>query len=119
MAKCSATARLFIQILRARSSPCSQSGKLASSPLRCSAPLPQPQVRLLLARFATVHLIWLLKAGKLIFSLAGPKDDVAKIRPYTEGVMGRKVIEMGEDGKPLARPLAVQLMNQPQLETQV
>ncbi|EIN05806.1 6-phosphogluconate dehydrogenase family protein [Punctularia strigosozonata HHB-11173 SS5] len=36
-------------------------------------------------------------AAKLIFALAGPPEYVAKIKPYTEGVMGRKVIEMGED----------------------
>ena len=32
--------------------------------------------------------------GQLLFVLSGPEDTIAKIRPYTKGVMGRAVIEM-------------------------
>lgn len=34
--------------------------------------------------------------GQLICVLAGPKSDVEKIRPYTEGVMGRAVIDFSD-----------------------
>ncbi|KZF20145.1 6-phosphogluconate dehydrogenase [Xylona heveae TC161] len=36
-------------------------------------------------------------AGKLIFTVAGPKDALAKVEPYIVGVMGRLSIPMGED----------------------
>jgi 3-hydroxyisobutyrate dehydrogenase-like beta-hydroxyacid dehydrogenase len=37
------------------------------------------------------------EAGKLIFVTAGPAPAVEKIKPYIKGVMGRSLIEMGED----------------------
>jgi len=42
-------------------------------------------------------------SGQLIFVLSGPEATIAKIRPYTKGVMGREVIEMKdqEPGKAL------------------
>lgn len=36
-------------------------------------------------------------AGKLIFVVAGPAAATEKISPYIKGVMGRSVIDMGED----------------------
>ncbi|EIN05803.1 hypothetical protein PUNSTDRAFT_145719 [Punctularia strigosozonata HHB-11173 SS5] len=36
-------------------------------------------------------------AAQLVFALAGRSEHVAKIKPYTEGVTARKVLEMGED----------------------
>lgn len=35
-------------------------------------------------------------AGLLVFVLAGPQADVAKVKPYTKGVMGREVIEFND-----------------------
>lgn len=37
------------------------------------------------------------EAGKLIFVTAGPSSATKRIAPYLTGVMGRSVIEMGED----------------------
>ncbi|KAI2615832.1 6-phosphogluconate dehydrogenase [Hypoxylon sp. NC1633] len=37
------------------------------------------------------------EAGKLIFVTAGPSTATKRIAPYLNGVMGRSVIEMGED----------------------
>ena len=36
-------------------------------------------------------------AGKLIFSMAGPVTAIDRLRPYVENVMGRSIINMGED----------------------
>ena len=36
-------------------------------------------------------------AGKLIFSMAGPGPTIEKLRPHIENVMGRSIINMGED----------------------
>lgn len=35
--------------------------------------------------------------GKLLFVLAGPAIEVARVEPFVEGVMGRAVIRLGED----------------------
>ena len=42
-------------------------------------------------------------SGQLIFVLAGPEAIVAKVKPYTTGVMGRAVIDLSneEPGKAL------------------
>ncbi|KAH0424884.1 hypothetical protein CcaCcLH18_11311 [Colletotrichum camelliae] len=36
-------------------------------------------------------------AGKLIFAMAGPSAALEKVRPYVINVMGRSIIDMGED----------------------
>ncbi|KAJ0383358.1 hypothetical protein COL922a_010645 [Colletotrichum nupharicola] len=36
-------------------------------------------------------------AGKLIFAMAGPSAALEKVRPYVIDVMGRSIIDMGED----------------------
>ncbi|KAH8900684.1 6-phosphogluconate dehydrogenase family protein, partial [Thozetella sp. PMI_491] len=36
-------------------------------------------------------------AGKLIFSMAGPTSAIDRVRPYVIDVMGRSIINMGED----------------------
>ncbi|KAM5372498.1 hypothetical protein ACJZ2D_007536 [Fusarium nematophilum] len=36
-------------------------------------------------------------AGKLIFSMAGPSTAIDRVRPYVLDVMGRNIINMGED----------------------
>lgn len=36
-------------------------------------------------------------AGKLIFSMAGPAAVIETLRPYVTDVMGRSIINMGED----------------------
>lgn len=35
--------------------------------------------------------------GKLVFAMAGPKHATDTVRPLIDGVMGRRVIECGED----------------------
>lgn len=35
--------------------------------------------------------------GKLIFAMAGPIAVIDSLRPYIENVMGRSIINMGED----------------------
>jgi 3-hydroxyisobutyrate dehydrogenase-like beta-hydroxyacid dehydrogenase len=37
------------------------------------------------------------EAGKLIFVTAGPSSAMKRVAPYLSGVMGRSVMEMGED----------------------
>ncbi|TDZ35066.1 Glyoxylate/succinic semialdehyde reductase 1 [Colletotrichum spinosum] len=37
------------------------------------------------------------QAGRLIFAMAGPRTTVERLEPLIQGVMGRKVINMGED----------------------
>ncbi|TDZ41080.1 Glyoxylate/succinic semialdehyde reductase 1 [Colletotrichum trifolii] len=37
------------------------------------------------------------QAGRLIFAMAGPRTMVERLEPLIQGVMGRKVINMGED----------------------
>jgi 3-hydroxyisobutyrate dehydrogenase-like beta-hydroxyacid dehydrogenase len=43
------------------------------------------------------------ESGQLIFVLSGPEATIAKIKPYTKGVMGRALIELPneEPGKAL------------------
>lgn len=36
-------------------------------------------------------------AGKLIFAMAGPSAALASIKPLVLNVMGRSIIDMGED----------------------
>lgn len=36
-------------------------------------------------------------AGRLIFSMAGPAAVIETLRPFVVGVMGRSIINMGED----------------------
>ncbi|CCF35508.1 hypothetical protein CH063_01325 [Colletotrichum higginsianum] len=36
-------------------------------------------------------------AGKLIFAMAGPSTAIERVRPYVIDVMGRSIIDMGED----------------------
>ncbi|OHW91557.1 6-phosphogluconate dehydrogenase family protein [Colletotrichum incanum] len=36
-------------------------------------------------------------AGKLIFAMAGPSTAIERLRPYIINVMGRSIIDMGED----------------------
>lgn len=36
-------------------------------------------------------------AGKLIFSMAGPKASIDLLRPFVLNVMGKSIIELGED----------------------
>lgn len=36
-------------------------------------------------------------AGALIFSMSGPPDALDRLRPYIIDVMGRKIINMGDD----------------------
>lgn len=36
-------------------------------------------------------------AGKLIFSMAGPEATIDRLRPYIVSVMGKSIINMGED----------------------
>ncbi|KAL1599454.1 hypothetical protein SLS60_007257 [Paraconiothyrium brasiliense] len=36
-------------------------------------------------------------AGKLIFAMAGPQDQISRVSPYIQGVMGRQIINMGAD----------------------
>lgn len=35
--------------------------------------------------------------GKLIFAMAGPAATIERLRPHIVGVMGRQIINMGED----------------------
>jgi 3-hydroxyisobutyrate dehydrogenase-like beta-hydroxyacid dehydrogenase len=35
--------------------------------------------------------------GKLVFAIGGPKDATEAVKPLIQDVMGRKVIECGED----------------------
>ena len=37
------------------------------------------------------------EAGKLIFCVAGPAEAITSVKPYLVGVMGKAVIELGED----------------------
>lgn len=36
-------------------------------------------------------------AGKLIFAMAGPKSEIDRVRPFVLDVMGRSIIDCGED----------------------
>ncbi len=40
-------------------------------------------------------------AGQLVFILAGPKESVEKVKPYTKGVMGRAIVDFG--GQPVGK----------------
>lgn len=37
------------------------------------------------------------EAGKLIFAMAGPASALEKVKPLIQDVMGRSIIELGED----------------------
>lgn len=39
------------------------------------------------------------ETGKLVFALGGPREATTQVKPLIEGVMGRKVIECGEEAR--------------------
>ncbi|KAG9231209.1 NAD binding domain of 6-phosphogluconate dehydrogenase-domain-containing protein [Amylocarpus encephaloides] len=47
-------------------------------------------------------------SGSLVCVLAGPKDSVEKVKPYTQGVMGRAIVDFG--GQPVGKALLLKVI---------